>query len=143
MKTIIILLGILTAISLGAAYTPEQQTTIDGVRLAFSLGQAYEKALNGQNVTEFNALVDGWNAWAVSNFGNDASLLMEKMNASINLQKPYVATNDTTGKGIVHAIDSEAKYTTNDSNLLPDTARLRYEGSEEGKATGVNYLGGI
>lgn len=143
MKTIIILLSLLTAVSLGAAYTPEQQNAIDGVKLAFSLGQAYQKALNGQNVTEFNALVDQWNAWVVKNFGNDANLLMEKMNASINLQKPYVSTNDTSGKGIVHTIDGATKYTTNDANLLPETARSRYEASEQGKATGSNYLGGV
>ncbi len=143
MKTILILVSLLTAVSLGAAYTPEQQTTIDGVKLAFSLGQAYQKALNGQNVTEFNALVDSWNAWVIKNFGNDAALLMTKMTAPVNLQKPYFATNDTTGKGIAHTIDSVTQYTTTDSNLLPDTARSRYEASEQGKATGSNYLGGI
>jgi hypothetical protein len=88
-------------------------------------------------------LVDQWNAWVVKNFGNDASLLMEKMTVPIDLQKPYVATNDTSGKGIVHTIDSVAQYTTNDANLLPETARSRYEASEQGKATGSNYLGGI
>jgi hypothetical protein len=143
MKTIIILVSLLTAVSLGAAYTPEQQTTIDGVRLAFTLGQAYQKALTGQNVTEFNALVDQWNTWVVNNFGNDTTLLMAKMTEPTNLQKPYVAANDTTSKGISHTIDGVAQYTTNDANLLPDTARSRYAASEEGKATGLNYLGGV
>lgn len=143
MKTIIILVSLLTAVSLGAAYTPEQQNTIDGVKLAFSLGQAYQKALNGQNVTEFNALVDQWNAWVVKNFGNDANLLMEKMNASIDLQKPYIATNDTSGKGVVHAIDGVSQYATNDANLLPPTARSKYEASDQGKATGSNFLPGV
>jgi hypothetical protein len=143
MKTIIILVSLLTAVSLGAAYTPEQQTTIDGVRLAFTLGQAYQKALTGQNVTEFNALVDQWNAWVAENFGNDTTLLMAKMTAPTNLQKPYVAANDTTSKGIAHTIDGVAQYTTNDANLLPDTAISRYAASEQGKATGLNYLGGV
>ncbi len=143
MKTTIILVSLLTAVSLGAAYTPEQQTTIDGVKLAFSLGQAYQKALTSQNVTEFNAMVDQWNAWVVMNFGNDTALLKAKMTAPIDLQKPYVAANDTTGKGIAHTIDGVSQYTTNDANLLPDTARSRYEASEQGKATGSNYLGGI
>ncbi len=143
MKTIIILVSLLTAVSLGAAYTPEQQTTVDGVKLAFSLGQAYQKALTGQNVTEFNALVDQWNTWVVENFGNDATLLMEKMTEPANLQKPYIAANDTTSKGIAHTIDGVAQYTTNDANLLPDTVRSRYEASEQGKTTGSNYLGGV
>jgi hypothetical protein len=143
MKTIIILVSLLTAVSLGAAYTPEQQTTIDGVRLAFTLGQAYQKALTGQNVTEFNALVDQWNAWVAENFGNDTTLLMAKMTAPTNLQKPYVAANDTTSKRIAHTIDGVAQYTTNDANLLPDTAISRYAASEQGKATGLNYLGGV
>jgi hypothetical protein len=143
MKTIIILISLLTAVSLGAAYTPEQQTTIDGVRLAFSLGQAYQKALTGQNAAEFNALVDQWNAWVVENFGNDTSLLMEKMTEPIDSQKPYVATNDTTSKGIAHTIDGVTQYTTNDANLLSDTALSRYAASEQGKTTGLNYLGGV
>ncbi len=143
MKTIIILVSLLTAVSLSAAYTPEQQTTIDGVKLAFTLGQAYQKALTGQNVTEFNALVDQWNTWVVKNFENDTTLLMAKMIAPTNLQKPYVAANDTTSKGVAHTIDGVAQYTTNDANLLPDTARSRYAASEQGKATGLNYLGGV
>jgi hypothetical protein len=143
MKTIIILVSLLMAVSLGAAYTPEQQTTVDGVKLAFSLGQAYQKALTGQNVTEFNALVDQWNAWVAENFGNDTTLLMEKMTEPINLQKPYVTANDTTSKGIAHTIDGATKYTTNDANLLSDSALSRYAASEQGKTTGLDYLGGV
>jgi hypothetical protein len=143
MKTIVILVSLLTAVSLGSAYTPEQQTTIDGVKLAFTLGQAYQKALTGQDVMEFNALVDQWNTWVVENFGNDTTLLMAKMTEPIDLQKPYIAANDTTSKGIAHTIDGVAQYTTNDANLLPDTAISRYAASEQGKTTGSNYLGGI
>lgn len=144
MKTImIILVSLLAAVSLGAAYTPEQQTTIDGVKLAFSLGQAYQKALTGQNVTEFNALVDQWNIWVVNNFGNDTTLLMAKMIEPTTLQKPYVAANNTTGKGIAHTIDGVTQYTTSDANLLPDSAISRYSASEQGKTTGMNYLGGV
>jgi hypothetical protein len=68
---------------------------------------------------------------------------MAKMTAPTNLQKPYVAANDTTSKGVAHTIDGVAQYTTNDANLLPDTARSRYAASEQGKATGLNYLGGV
>ena len=120
MKTIMILVSLLAAITLAAAYTPEQQTTVDGVRLSFQLGQAYEKAIQGQDIPAFNSLVDQWNAWVVKNFGNDTALLREKMTVPIDLQKPYVAANNTTSKGIAHKIDGDAQYTTNDANLLPD-----------------------
>src|SRR5512137_2529554 len=106
MKTIIILVSLLAAVSLAAAYTPEQQATVDGVRLSFQLGQAYDKAIQGQDVPAFNDLVDQWNSWVVKNFGNDTTLLMAKMTAPINLQKPYIAAgNNTTSKGIAHVID--------------------------------------
>ena len=80
-STIIILVSLLAAVSLAAAYTPEQQATVDGVRLSFQLGQAYDKAAQGQDVPAFNALVDQWNTWVVKNFGNDTTLLMAKMTA--------------------------------------------------------------
>ena len=143
MKTIIILASLLAAITLAAAYTPEQQTTVDGVRLSFQLGQAYEKAVQGQDIPAYNSLVDQWNAWVVRNFGNDTALLMTKITAPVNLQKPYFAANDTTGKGIAHKIDGGAQYTTNDANLLPDSAIARYAASEQGKATGSDFLGGV
>jgi alpha-L-arabinofuranosidase len=144
MKTIAILICLLAVVSLSAAYTQEQQATIDGVTLSFKLGQAYEKAASGQDISAFNDLVDQWNAWVVRNFGNDASLLMEKMTAPLNLQKPYAAAlNNTTSTGIIHEMDSRAEYATNDVNLLPSTAIAKYAASETGKATGSEYLGGV
>ena len=47
MKTIIILVSLLAAISLAAAYTPEQQVTVDGVRLSFQLGQSQRAVVRG------------------------------------------------------------------------------------------------
>jgi hypothetical protein len=58
------------------------------VRLSFQLGQTYDKVIQGQDVSAFNALVDQWNAWVVKNFGNDTALLMAKVTGPINLQKP-------------------------------------------------------
>jgi ssRNA-specific RNase YbeY (16S rRNA maturation enzyme) len=142
MKTIILLVSLLTAVSLSAAYTPEQQATVDGVRLSFQLGQAYEKAVSGQDVPAFNALVDQWNAWVVQNFGNDATLLMAKMTAPANLQKPYLAANNTTDV-ITHAMDGTAKYATNDVNLMSDAAIAKYATSEQGKTQGSDFLGGV
>lgn len=143
MKTIILLVSLLAAVSLAAAYTPEQQVTVDGVRLSFQLGQAYDKATQGQDVPAFNALVDQWNAWVAKNFGNDTTLLMAKMTAPVNLQKPYIGANNTTSNGIAHKIGGEAQYTTNDVNLMPDAAIAKYAASEQGKTTGADFLGGV
>jgi len=79
MKSIIIIVLVLLA-GLASAYTPEQQTTIDGMNLSFQLGIAYEKASQGQNVAEFNALVDTYNAWIRQLFGEDVNLLKTKIN---------------------------------------------------------------
>ena len=77
MKGIIISLILLAG--LASAYTPEQQTTLDGMNLSIQYGIAYQKAIQGQNVPEFNALVDEYNAWIRQHFGEDANLLKSKM----------------------------------------------------------------
>lgn len=82
MKTFILSLILLAGLSLASAYTPEQQTTIDGIRLGFQLGVAYQQAQAGQNVAGFNALVDQYNAWVRQHFGEDANLLMSKINSA-------------------------------------------------------------
>jgi hypothetical protein len=145
MKTIIILVSLLAAVSLAAAIAPEQQATMDGLRLSFQLGQAYDKAIQGQEVSAFNALVDQWNAWVVNNLGNDTTLLMAKMTVPVNLQKPYIAAgNNTTSKGITHDINGDgAKYTTNDVNLMSDAAIAKYATSDQGRAQGADFLGGV
>jgi hypothetical protein len=83
-KRIIIICLILLA-GLASAYTPEQQTIIDGMHLSFQLGIAHEKAIQGQNVTEFNTLVDEYNAWIQQHFGEDTNLFMSKINGTIPL----------------------------------------------------------
>jgi hypothetical protein len=145
MKTIIILVSLLAAVSLAAAIAPEQQATVDGLRLSFQLGQAYDKAIQGQDVPAFNALVDQWNAWVVKNLGNDTALLMARMTVPVNLQKPYIAAgNNTTSKGITHDINGEgAKYTTNDVNLMSDAAIAKYATSDQGRTQGADFLGGV
>jgi len=87
MKGIIAISLILLA-GLASAYTPEQQITLDGMNLSFRLGMAYERAIQGQNVAEFNALADEYNAWIRQHFGEDASLLMSKLNESPILITP-------------------------------------------------------
>jgi len=81
MKGIIVISLVLLA-GLASAYTPEQQTTLDGMNLSFMLGTAYANAIQGQNVTEYNTLVDEYNAWIRQNFGEDASLLKSKLTIS-------------------------------------------------------------
>lgn len=157
MKTIlVILISLMAAITLAAAYTPEQQVTVDGVRLSYQIGAAYEKYMQNGDATGFNALVDPWNAWVVKNFGQDANLLMQKLTGPVNLQAPYILANNTTQGGIVHAIDGTGKakgasYTTNDANLLPEGARNQIMEAQykNGNVTGyknptaADYLGGV
>jgi hypothetical protein len=81
-KIAIISLIILTGLFPALAYTPEQQTTLDGMRLSFQLGLAYQQARSGQNVDAYNNLVDQYNTWVRQHFGNDGNLLMPKMNST-------------------------------------------------------------
>ncbi len=83
MKAIFIIsLILLAGLALASAYTPEQQTTLEGMRLSFQLGAAYQKASQGQNVAEFNALADEYNKFVTANYGEDPNLLMSKMNGA-------------------------------------------------------------
>ncbi|MHB8117888.1 MAG: hypothetical protein ACYDHX_04050 [Methanothrix sp.] len=142
MKAIyIILVSLLTALSVASAYTPEQQTAIDGTRLSFQLGQAYEKVLQGGEPSAFNALVDQWNSWVTANFGQDPNLLMQKKTGPLDLTKPIVIRNNTTS-GMVHAIDGNSwanrTITTNDANLL---SQAELEANRKAnKGMGEGYL---
>jgi len=81
---IIIVLALIAGLA-GQAYalTPEQQTLLEGMQLSSQLATAHEKAIQGQNVAEFNTLVDTYNAWVRQHFGADADpLLMSKITAT-------------------------------------------------------------
>jgi hypothetical protein len=96
----IVLFVLLLAAPCVAAYTNEQQTTLDGMRLSFQLGMAYEKASKGQNVAEFNTLVDQYNTWVRQNFGEDANLLVSKMNvAAVTPLSSLAYPKNLTGVG--------------------------------------------
>ena len=142
----------LVGLTMAAGYTDWQQGAADGLNIGFKMGQAYEQALKGINVTGFNAQVDGYNAWVREHFGEDPMLLMQKLNAPVDLSKPILIANNTTQGGIVHAIDgmnkaNGASYTTNDINLLPSGAIDNYQKADvdsTGKRiTGDGYLGGV
>lgn len=81
MKSIVLTSLILLA-GLASAYTLEQQAILGGLNISFQLGMAYDKAMQGQNVAEYNALIDKYNAWILQNFGEDTSLLRPKLNES-------------------------------------------------------------
>jgi len=137
MKAIyLILVSLLAVISLAAAYTSEQQNMINGTQLSWKMATAYA----AKDTATFNALTDQWNAWVYRNFGQDANLLMEKMNAPLDLTKPIAIRNNTTSSGVVHAIDgmgkSNSPVRTNDANLLTERElnanRLANPGMGEG-----------
>jgi hypothetical protein len=136
MKSIyIILVSLLAAVSLAAAYTPEQQNMIDGTQLSWKMATAY--ATN--DIATFNTLADQWNTWVYKNFGQDPNLIMAKMNAPLDLTKPIVTRNNTTS-GILHKIDgmsqTNSTVRTNDANLLTkaelDANRAANPGMGEG-----------
>ena len=118
---------------------------INGTQLSWKLATAYA----AQDTATFNALVDQWNAWVYQNFGQDANLLMQKMTGPVDLQKPYILANNTTGGGMVHAIDGNnkaggASYTTNGANLLPkgfDPTKAK--ATNPWQQGGEEYLGGV
>ncbi len=97
MKGIIVISLILLA-GLASAYTPEQQTTLDGMNLSFMLGMAYANAIQGQNVSEYNTLVAEYNTWIRQHFGEDASLLKSTLNTS---EIPIVIATPGSGSAYV------------------------------------------
>lgn len=143
MRAILIFVALLAGLSLASAYTPEQQNMIDGTQLSWKLATAYAS----QDTATFNTLADQWNAWVYKNFGQDANLLVQKLVGPVDLSKPYLAANNTTQGGVVHAIDGSnkaggSKYTTNDMNLLPDSTRYNATTRSYAGAEG-QWLGGV
>lgn len=143
MRNIIIFLSLIAAISLASAYTDCQQAAYDGTRLSWQMAENYARG----DTTAFNALVDQWNAWVRANFGEDQSLLVQKLVGPVDLSKPYLLANNTTQGGVVHAIDGSnkaggSKYTTNDMNLLPDSTRYNATTRSYAGAEG-QWLGGV
>ena len=153
MKKYIVIFLCLVSLAMAAGCTDWQQGAAEGLKMGFKMGQGYANALYGVNVTGFNSQVDIYNAWVRSNFGEDPNLLMSKMEAPVDLSKPYVKANNTASGGIVHKIDGSTTngttYTTNDINALSDGAIKQYQAQEAAKkaagyaATGDGYLGGI
>ena len=133
MKGFIIISLVLLA-GLASAYTPEQQITANGMNLSFSLGIAYDNAIRGQNVTEYNALVDEYNAWVRQHFGEDAGLLKSKINepsaailpagtATAYLTAPFNSSSDLSKFG------KQQVYTATAPTLAASDALIQQEQS--------------
>jgi hypothetical protein len=144
MKYIAIFLCIV-GLAMAQGYTDWQQGAAESLKIGFKMGQAYEQAQKGINVSGFNAQVDVYNAWVREHFGEDPMMLMQKkLDAPVDLSKPVLVANNTTGGGIVHAIDGTGKakgasYATNDMNLLPASVTNSSSAMKDGGA----WLGGV
>jgi hypothetical protein len=99
MKIIIIIsLILLAGLPLASAYTSEQNAILEGIRLSFQLGAAYQDASQGQDLTKYNNLVDEYNTWIRQNFGEDPNLLISKANmATANTLNPLQMPEYLTG----------------------------------------------
>ena len=137
----------LVGLTMAVGYTDWQQGASEALKIGFKMGQAYEQAQNGIDVNGFNTQVDSYNAWVREHFGEDPMMLMQKqLNGPVDLNKPVLVANNTTQKGMVHAIDGAnkaggPKYTTNDMNLLPQTVADQWR--RDNPTSGDGYLGGV
>ncbi len=95
MKGMIVSICLILMAGLGSGFTSEQQIMLDGMNLSYELGMAYEKALQGQNVAEYNALVDEYNAFVKLNFGENTSLTKAKLDESAIRSTPTLLGSDT------------------------------------------------
>ena len=95
MKGMILSICLVLMAGLASGFTTEQQIMLDGMNLSYELGMAYEKALQGQNVAEYNALVDEYNAFIKLNFGENTSLTKAKLDESAIRSTPTLLGSDT------------------------------------------------
>ena len=95
MKGMILSICLVLMAGLCSGFTSEQQIMLDGMNLSYELGMAYEKALRGQNVAEYNALLDEYNAFIKLNFGENTSLTKAKLDESAIRSTPTLLGSDT------------------------------------------------
>lgn len=99
MKYIVIFLCVISLV-LAQGYSDWQQGALEGLSIGFMIGQAYERAQNGINLSGFNAQVDIYNAWVREHFGENPDMLMQKINEPINTvyentESSYIGNTDT------------------------------------------------
>ena len=95
MKGMILSICLVLMAGLASGFTSEQQIMLDGMNLSYELGMAYENALQGQNVAEYNALVDEYNAFIQLHFGENTSLSKAKLDESAIRSTPTLLGSDT------------------------------------------------
>ncbi len=144
---IIAALAILSLVAIPALgqMTDYQKGIAEGLKVGFFMHEKYTQALDGINVSGYNAEVDRYNVWIRSIFGNDPQFLMTPITGPASIaSKPVLITNTSNStSGIVHEIDGGTKakgptYTTNDMNLLPDPQNM-----SQVKEHGGAWLGGV
>ena len=96
---------------LGCGFSSEQQIMLDGMNLSYELGMAYDKALQGQNVAEYNALVDEYNAFILLHFGENTSLTKSKL-------------DDSAIRGTPTLLGSNTGYMTKQFNASSDLSKF-------------------
>jgi hypothetical protein len=111
MKSIIIGLLLIVGLAAAVGYNDWQQGAVQGLKIGFHMGQAYNDALKGYNVTGFNSEVDTYNAWVRQNFGEDANLMMNKMSGGATPGNPLWINRSTTKP--VHKIDASFQNQNN------------------------------
>jgi hypothetical protein len=111
MKGIILTICIVLLAGLASGYTPEQQIMLDGMNLSYELGMAYQETLQGQNVAEYNVLVDKYNAFMKLHFGDNTSLLKSKL-------------EETATKSAPTLLGSETGYMTKQFNASSDLSKF-------------------
>jgi hypothetical protein len=72
----------------GTGYTPWQEGAMEGFGIGFHMGQMYNMAQQGYNISGFNVEVDRYNAWIQQNFGNVPNLLMSRMQENVPGYEP-------------------------------------------------------
>lgn len=95
MKGMILPICLLLLAGLACGMSSEQQVMLDGMNLSYELGMAYDKAIQGQNVAEYNALVDEYNAFILLNFGENTSLTKAKLDESAIRGTPTLLGSNT------------------------------------------------
>ena len=111
MKGMILPICLFLLAGLGCGFSSEQQIMLDGMNLSYELGMAYDKALQGQNVAEYNALVDEYNAFILLHFGENKSLTKSKL-------------DDSSIRGTPTLLGSNTGYMTKQFNASSDLSKF-------------------
>ena len=111
MKGMILPICLFLLAGLGCGFSSEQQIMLDGMNLSYELGMAYDKALQGQNVAEYNALVDEYNAFILLHFGENTSLTKSKL-------------DDSAIRGTPTLLGSNTGYMTKQFNASSDLSKF-------------------